>query len=97
MERTGFKTIVLDGLTLAVQDVLGRNFTMELGPVTDTVTVAAGSGERDLSAAVSTVVDRQFVENLPLNGRSFQSLIHLTPGVHCCLRRARQRNRMAAL
>ena len=33
------------------------------------------------SAAVSTVVNRQFAENLPLNGRSFQSLIDLTPGV----------------
>jgi len=26
-------------------------------------------------------VDRQFVENLPLNGRSFQNLFQLTPGV----------------
>ena len=32
-------------------------------------------------ASVSTVVDRQFAENLPMNGRSFQSLIELTPGV----------------
>ncbi|MGH9913930.1 MAG: TonB-dependent receptor domain-containing protein, partial [Pyrinomonadaceae bacterium] len=30
---------------------------------------------------VATVVDRQFVENLPLNGRSFNALISLTPGV----------------
>ena len=37
-------------------------------------------GEHE-SAAVSTVVDRQFAENLPLNGRSFQTLIQLTPGV----------------
>ncbi|MGB9407516.1 MAG: TonB-dependent receptor, partial [Terracidiphilus sp.] len=33
------------------------------------------------NASVSTVVDRQFAENLPMNGRSFQSLIQLTPGV----------------
>src|SRR3984893_18209524 len=33
------------------------------------------------TAALSTVVDRQFAENLPLNGRSFQSLINLAPGV----------------
>jgi hypothetical protein len=26
-------------------------------------------------------VDQQFVRNMPLNGRSFQSLIALTPGV----------------
>ena len=32
-------------------------------------------------ATVSTIVDRQFAENLPLNGRSFQTLILLTPGV----------------
>src|SRR5262249_15186188 len=33
------------------------------------------------SATVSTVVDRNFAENLPMNGRTFQSLIQLTPGV----------------
>src|SRR5208282_4701088 len=33
------------------------------------------------SATVSTVVDRNFAENLPMNGRSFQTLIQLTPGV----------------
>ena len=30
---------------------------------------------------VSTVVDHTFVDNLPLNGRSFQTLIMLAPGV----------------
>jgi hypothetical protein len=33
------------------------------------------------SATVSTVVDQNFVENMPLNGRSFRTLIMLTPGV----------------
>ena len=33
------------------------------------------------SASVSTVIDRQFVANLPLNGRSFNILLQLTPGV----------------
>src|SRR5262249_50285307 len=33
------------------------------------------------SATVSTVINRTFVENLPLNGRSVQTLIQLTPGV----------------
>jgi hypothetical protein len=34
-----------------------------------------------VSAEVSTVVNDQFVQNMPLNGRSFQSLIALVPGV----------------
>jgi TonB dependent receptor len=33
------------------------------------------------SATVSTVVDHTFVADMPLNGRSFQTLILLTPGV----------------
>jgi len=33
------------------------------------------------SATVSTLVDQTFVENMPLNGRSFQTLIMLAPGV----------------
>ncbi len=32
-------------------------------------------------ASVSTVVDQRFVENMPLNGRSFQDLISRTPGI----------------
>src|SRR6202034_3927485 len=33
------------------------------------------------SASVSTVIDHTYVENMPLNGRSFQDLVLLTPGV----------------
>lgn len=33
------------------------------------------------TAAVSTLVPRQLIQDLPLNGRSFQSLLELTPGV----------------
>src|SRR5438874_2632061 len=32
-------------------------------------------------ASVSTVVDQTYIQNMPLNGRSFQDLILLTPGV----------------
>jgi hypothetical protein len=51
--------------------------------VSETVIVNAGDALNinTTDATVSTVVDRQFAENLPLNGRSFQSLIQLTPGV----------------
>lgn len=81
VRKEGFRTIVLTGLILSVQDALGRNFTMQIGPIDQRITVTAGREEHNVSPAVSIVVNQQFVENLPLNGRSFQSLIQLTPGV----------------
>jgi len=55
---------------------------LPIGAASETVTVQAGAPLINTeSAAVSTVVDRQFAENLPMNGRSFQTLIQLTPGV----------------
>lgn len=82
VEKTGFKKLVKPGVTLHVQDALAINFEMPLGDTSQTVTVEAGTPLVNTeSAAVSTVVDRSLIENLPLNGRSFQTLITLTPGV----------------
>jgi hypothetical protein len=67
---------------LHVQDALEIKFQMTLGSASETVTVEAATPLVDTeSGTVSTVVDRTFVENIPLNGRSFQTLILLTPGV----------------
>jgi hypothetical protein len=69
-------------LIVNVQDHIEQNFRLEVGSVTESVTVeAAASMVNTTDASVSTVVDRQFAENLPMNGRSFQTLIQLTPGV----------------
>ncbi|HXZ32909.1 MAG TPA: carboxypeptidase regulatory-like domain-containing protein, partial [Terriglobales bacterium] len=81
VEKEGFRKVELKGLILNVQDSVGRNFTMQIGPIKETITITAGYDENKLSPAVSSVVDQQFVENIPLNGRSFQSLIELTPGI----------------
>ncbi len=79
---TGFKVVNVTGITVNVQDHLEQNFKLALGSVSESVTVEGGAPLVDTeSATVSTVVDRQFADNLPLNGRSFQTLIDLTPGV----------------
>jgi len=79
---TGFKVLIKEGLVLHVQDELAENFALTLGTVWETVTVTADATRVNTTdVSVSTVVDRNFAENLPLNGRSFQSLIQLTPGV----------------
>ena len=82
VDKQGFKQVDLLRLIVNVQDHIEQNFRLEVGSVTESVTVeAAGSLINTTDASVSTVVDRQFVENSPMNGRSFQSLILLTPGV----------------
>ena len=82
VRANGFRQAVRDGLVLHIQDVIKQDLMLEVGSADEIVTV---TGEAPLvnaeSAAVGTVVNRQFVANLPLNGRSIQSLITLTPGV----------------
>jgi hypothetical protein len=81
VDKQGFKGIIEAGIVLHVQDVLQVNFHMAVGSVSETVTVNANDvNVNTTDASVSTVVDRRFAENLPLNGRSFNTLLELTPG-----------------
>src|SRR5260370_30714522 len=82
VSKQGFKALLKPDIVLHVQDAIAINFSLPLGSVSETVTVEGGAPLINTqSAAVSSVVDRQFAENLPMNGRSFQALIELTPGV----------------
>jgi Carboxypeptidase regulatory-like domain/TonB dependent receptor/TonB-dependent Receptor Plug Domain len=82
VEKPGFKTIVKSDLVLHVQDTAAINFQMGLGSASEIVTVQAGGlVVNTTDASVSTVIDNNFVESLPLNGRSFNTLLQLTPGV----------------
>jgi hypothetical protein len=82
IHKPGFKEIAIKEFQLSVQDKLEQNFSLEIGSVSETVTVTANDlNVSTTDATVSTVIDRNFAENLPMNGRSFQTLIQLTPGV----------------
>src|SRR6267378_3330814 len=81
IQKQGFKQVDLLGLIVNVQDHIEQNFRLEVGSVAESVTVeAAASMINTTDASVSTVVDQTYVKNMPLNGRSFQDLILLTPG-----------------
>ena len=80
--REGFKQVDVRDLTLNVQDVVSRNFTLEVGGTSETIQVnGSGININTTDGSVSTVVTSEMVENMPLNGRSFQDLILLTPGI----------------
>ena len=82
VQKAGFNEVATKDFSLSVQQKLEQDFSLEIGSTTQTITVDSSTLAIDTQdATVSTVVDRQFAENLPLNGRSFQSLIQLTPGV----------------
>jgi outer membrane receptor protein involved in Fe transport len=79
--KDGFTPTEIRHVQLNVGDELTIRVELKVAGISDAVIVAAEPSRVTTSPAVSTVIDRQFVESLPLNGRSFQSLILLTPGV----------------
>jgi outer membrane receptor protein involved in Fe transport len=82
LRKPGFKEIAIKEFELHVQDKLEQNFSLEIGSISETVTVTGKELNLNTTdAAVSTVIDRDFVSQLPLNGRSFNTLLQLTPGV----------------
>jgi outer membrane receptor protein involved in Fe transport len=80
-QNQGFTTVRIPEVVLNVGDQKALKIQLKAGDINATVQVVNDAPLINESPTVSTVVDRQFVGNLPLNGRSFQSLISLTPGV----------------
>lgn len=81
VQARGFQTEVTHALKLDVLQQANLDFTLNVGQSKETVTVSgAASLMQTTDASVSTVIGHQFVENMPLNGRSFNSLVEFSPG-----------------
>jgi hypothetical protein len=82
VRKDGFHEINKTDIVLHVQDRVEQNFTLQVGSVNESVTVRADQvNVNTADGSVSTVVDQNFIQSIPLNGRSLQPLIALTPGV----------------
>lgn len=81
VERGDFAATEIKDVSLNVGDRRNLQITLRAAGVAATVTVENDSSLVEESPAQATTIDREFAENLPLNGRSFQSLINLAPGV----------------
>uniref|UniRef100_A0A7V5CST6 Carboxypeptidase regulatory-like domain-containing protein n=1 Tax=Acidobacterium capsulatum TaxID=33075 RepID=A0A7V5CST6_9BACT len=80
--RAGFAREVRTGIHLAVEQAATVNLRLRLGSVRQQVTVHADASPLSLTAAdVSGLVRGQQVKQLPLNGRSYDELMTLDPGV----------------
>ena len=88
--KDGFATMVLNDIELNVNDTRNLPIQMKVGDVKEQVQIDASSEGISTSPAVATTIDKNLVERLPLNGRTIQNLIALTPGTH---RHSEQRKR----
>jgi len=82
VEAAGFSVVDRPGVRLVPEQEARVDFILMPAAVKQSITVRGSvSSLQTESSAVSTDIDAQLVEDLPLNGRTFQSLIALAPGV----------------
>src|SRR5258707_11805808 len=82
VEKSGFKTFKKTGNALEVGTPLIVDATMEVGQVSETVTVTGGTEQlQTANATIGNVVEQKAIEALPLNGRNPLTLLLLEPGV----------------
>ncbi len=81
VEFTGFQKAVVDGITLVVDQQYRVDVLLKPGEVSETVEVTANAVALDTeTSSVSQLVSQKQVEQLPLNGRNFLSLLFIGAG-----------------
>ena len=82
VEAPGFKKTEQQGLNVDVSAKLNLIFVLDVGAVSETVSISAqAAAVNTTDASGGTVIDPEQVQSLPLNGRQMYSLLTLTPGV----------------
>ncbi len=82
VSRQGFQTRVMENIELVVGQQLVLNAALQVGEITQQVTVTAEAALVDTSTSqVAGLVAERQVKDLPLNGRSFDNLISLNPAM----------------
>ena len=78
----GFKTSNRTGISLDVNDKLTLNIGMQVGQLTESVTVEASAVEVALqTATASNLINGTQIRELSLNNRNYEQLVALMPGV----------------
>jgi hypothetical protein len=80
--KAGFSSVVRKGITLTVGSQSVVDFSLPVGQQTQILTVESQASQVEVTnSAVSSLITQAQMENLPLNGRNFEQLIFLAPGV----------------
>lgn len=79
---SGFKKTITTGVELHVNENKTVNLDLQVGQVTETVTVTSEAAPVELrSGEVSSLISEKQVTELPLNGRNYAQLALMVPGV----------------
>ena len=80
--HSGFKAATQTGIVLHVADSIVLNVKLEMGAVSETVSVEASPiAVETTSGELTGLIQGSQVSELPLNGRNFMQLVTLMPGV----------------
>jgi hypothetical protein len=86
IEKEGFERIVKTAINLHVADIVALNFTLQVGSVSQSVTVTAEAPlVSTTTSSLGGLVDDRQVADLPLNGRNYNDLTLMQPGVAASL------------
>src|SRR5215467_4368898 len=82
LEAPGFQLMQRSNIELQVQQTANIDFVLAIGQATQTVEVSGVAALLNTEdATVGTVIEQRRITDLPLNGRSFFSLVALSPNV----------------
>ncbi|MBC8167685.1 MAG: TonB-dependent receptor [Bryobacteraceae bacterium] len=82
-ELAGFQRLRRSGIRLTAADALTVDLQLVVGNVQETIEVTATPPlVQSQTAAISSLVTNQQMVEMPLNGRTFTSLVLLTPGAY---------------
>jgi len=81
-EKPGFTSQVKTGIDLVVGQTTVVDLTLPVGELKQVITVeAAASPVNQSTQQISGLVDERQIRDLPLNGRSYDQLVSLNPGI----------------
>ncbi len=83
VSANAFKTLTISALTLAAGDRTRADAKLDLGDVSQTVDVQSSAvGLQTDTSTVSSTINQQATQNLPLNGRNFVNLVQVQVGIN---------------
>jgi Carboxypeptidase regulatory-like domain/TonB dependent receptor len=81
VRKPGFRTIIRFGVRIEVAQPARLDFTLAVGSMQEAITVEGSAPLLNSEdGSLGTLVARDEIENLPLNGRGLISLLELAPG-----------------